>query len=91
MEKIGSLKKTKYSDVGLVCQITATICTLMFCVMYIISKIDKILDLTGFTLVILMIIMAFNNHTLFKRKYFTAIYIVVGLFTLILSFVSYFL
>ena len=91
MEKISELKKTKYTDVGLICQITTSICTLMFCIMYIISKIEEILDITGFTLVILMIIMAFNNHMIFKRKYFTVIYVIVGIFSLALSLINYFL
>ena len=91
MEKISEFKNVKYRDAGLVCQVTATICTLMFSVMYLISRIQEILDLTGFTLVLLMVIMAFNNHMIFKRKYFTAIYTIVGIISLTLSCINYFL
>ena len=91
MEKVSELKESKYKDVGLVSQITASICTLMFCIMYIVSRVEEILDITGFTLVLLMVIMAFNNHMLFKRKYFTAIYIIVGIFSLAMSLINYFL
>lgn len=84
------MKKSKYEDIGLLCQMAVTIFLIMFLIIYAFLKTNEFLCLIGFILVILMFIMAFNNHIVFKRKYFTLIYIAIGIIALVMSIMNYF-
>lgn len=77
-------EKSKYSSAGLLCQVVTIMAILMFGMMYAISNIFDILTILEWLVILLLLVMAFNNHITFKRKYFTIVYIVIA----ILSFCS---
>lgn len=80
-------KLLKYSDAGLLCQIVLIISVLLFWILYMILDILDILKIIELILSLLMFVMAFNNCITFKRKYFTPIYILVGICSFILAFI----
>lgn len=88
MAKKENEKLQKYIDASLLCQVITTMSVLMFFIMYIISGISSMLKITEAILTLLMLIMAVNNHFIFKRKYFTFLYIVVAICSCIFIFVN---
>ena len=79
-----------YKDAGILMQVVTTIAVIMFVLLYLISNINAFVNIIGLLIGVLMLTMAFNNHVTFKRKYFTLIYFIVGIFSIVISLMGYF-
>ena len=81
-------REEKYKDAGILVQIILTIALIMFVLLYL-SNISSFATIVGMLVGLLLLAMAFNNHVSFKRKYFTLIYLIVGIVSFAISFVGY--
>lgn len=79
--------RSKYSSAGLLAQIVVVIGLVMFTTIYFISSIIDILTILKLLLALLLVVMAFNNHVTFKRKYFTLLYLIVAIISGISIFI----
>ena len=68
-----------YKDVGLIAQLISMASVLYFYLLNLFLKENVISSLVYFLLCLLMFIMSFNNYTTYKRKYFTLIYLIMGI------------
>ena len=82
--------REKYKDAGILVQVVTLIALIMFVLLYLISNISAFVSIIGLLVGVLMLTMAFNNHINFKRKYFTLIYVIVGISTFVISLMNYF-
>ena len=82
-------REEKYKDAGILVQIILTIALIMFVLLYLISNISSFATIVGMLVGLLLLVMAFNNHVSFKRKYFTLIYLIVGIVSFSISFIGY--
>ena len=82
-------REEKYKDAGILVQIILTIALIMFVLLYLISNISSFATIVGMLVGPLLLAMAFNNHVSFKRKYFTLIYLIVGIVSFAISFIGY--
>lgn len=82
-------REAKYKDAGILVQIVLTIALIMFVLLYLISNIKAFATIVGMLVGLLLLAMAFNNHVSFKRKYFTLIYLIVGIVSFAISFIGY--
>lgn len=86
--KVQEIKiENNYKDVGLIAQLVAMCGVLYFYVLNLFIKETLISSLVYFILCLLMFIMAFNNYTTYKRKYFTLVYLIVGILSIFIGFV----
>lgn len=90
MEKLKMNSDSSFSEAGIVAQVVITMAVIMFILLYLISNIEAFGIIVGLLVGVLMLVMAVNNHMTFKRKYFTFIYFIVGIFCFILSMMKYF-
>lgn len=68
----------KKSNIGLVIQTVLSVAVLAFSILYFYEK--QTLIILQSLMAILMFVLAYNNHTTFKRnKFYTITYIVVGI------------
>lgn len=76
-----------YKDIGMIAQLVAMAGVLYFYVLNLFLKENLIASLVYFILCLLMFIMAFNNYTTYKRKYFTLIYLIIGFLSIFIGII----
>ena len=82
-----NLKEYSSSEVGLLVQVVLIELLLIFAVINTIT--DVFMPAFYAILSMIMFVMAYNNKRIYKKKYMTNIYIIVGLFVAITTFVEY--
>ena len=82
-------REEKYKDAGILVQIVITVALIMFVLLYLISNISSFATIVEMLVGLLLLAMAFNNHVSFKRKYFTLMYLIVGIVSFAISFIGY--
>ena len=85
--KIVDIKEYKSDQVGLLVQVILTELVLIFGVINIIS--DAFMPAFYAIISMTMFTMAYNNKTIFKKKYMTSVYVIVGLFVAITTIIEY--
>lgn len=85
--KIVDVKTYKNDEVGILVQVVLTELLIIFAIIDLMS--DKFMPAFYAIIVMLMFTMAYNNKKIYKRKYMTPIYIVVGIFVLITTIIEY--
>ena len=85
--KIVDIKEYRSDEVGLLVQLVLTELVIIFGVINIIS--DAFMPAFYAILSMIMFTMAYNNVKIFKKKYMTSIYVIVGLFVAITTLVEY--
>ena len=87
--KIVELKEYSSKEVGLLVQVVLMELMLIFGIINIIT--DVFMPAFYAIIVMIMFTMAYNNKKIYKRKYMTSAYIIVGIFVLIATFMEYIL
>jgi len=75
IKKDNSVQRDKYDviqQIGILYQVVLSVVSMIVIIFFLIEAALK--DLALVILVMLLLCMAFNNHVLFKRKYFTMLY-----------------
>lgn len=85
--KIVDIKEYRSDEVGLLVQLVLTELVIIFGVINIIS--DAFMPAFYAILSMIMFTMAYNNVKIFKKRYMTSIYVIVGLFVAITTLVEY--
>lgn len=85
--KIVDVKTYKNDEVGILVQVVLTELLIIFAIIDLMS--DKFMPAFYAIIVMLMFTMAYNNNRIYKRKYMTPIYVVVGIFVLITTIIEY--
>ena len=85
--KIVELKEYSSKEVGLLVQVVLMELLLIFAIINLI--IDIFMPTFYAILVMIMFTMAYNNKMVYKKKYMTEIYIIVGIFVLISTLLEY--
>lgn len=85
--KIVDVKTYKNDEVGILVQVVLTELLIIFAIIDLMS--DKFMPAFYAIIVMLMFTMAYNNKKIYKRKYMTPIYVVVGIFVLITTIIEY--
>ena len=85
--KIVDLKEYSSKEVGLLVQAVLIELLLIFSIISLISS--AFMPAFYAILSMIMFVMAYNNIKFYKKKYMTPIYIIVGLFVAITTFVEY--
>lgn len=85
--KIIEIKEYSNKEVGLLTQAVLTELVIIFAVISMLSQ----AFMPAFYAVMTMLLfnLAYNNKKIFKRKYMTSVYTIVGLFVLITTIVEY--
>ena len=85
--KVVELKEYSTNEVGLLVQVVLTELMIIFAI---INLISDAFTPTFYTIIsMIMFTMAYNNVKIYRRKYMTPIYIIIGLFVLITTIVEY--
>ena len=78
----------KKNDISLMTQLVLCICAVIF---FIISIFEKpFFEIAEIIVALTLFVMAYNNTKIYKRKYFTIVYLVFGLFLLISTIIGMF-
>jgi len=85
--KIIDLKEYKSDEVGLLVQVVLIELLLIFAIINLIT--DVFMPAFYAILTMIMFVMAYNNKKIYKKKYMTNVYIIVGIFVLISTLVEY--
>lgn len=85
--KIVDLKEYSSKEVGLLVQVVLTELMLIFGIINLIS--DAFVPAFYAIISMIMFTMAHNNKKIYKKKYMTSIYVIVGLFVAITTLVEY--
>ena len=85
--KIVELKEYSSDDVGLLIQVVLTELMIIFAVINLIS--DALMPAFYVIVSMIMFTMAYNNIRIYKKRYMTPIYVIVGIFVLITTIVEY--
>ena len=85
--KIINLKEYSCDEVGLLAQIVLIELLIIFAVINLITSV--FMPAFYAILAMLMFVMAYNNNKIYKRKYMTRVYIIVGIFVAITTLVEY--
>ena len=85
--KVINLKEYSSSDVGILVQVVLIELLIIFAIISLITNI--FMPVFYAILAMLMFVMAYNNKRVFKRKYMTIVYVIVGLFVLISTIIEY--
>jgi len=85
--KVVEIKEYSTKEVGLLVQAVLIEILLIFAIINLIS--DAFMPAFYAILAMIMFVMAYNNKKVYKKKYMTSIYIIVGLFVLITTLVEY--
>ena len=85
--KVVNLKEYSSKEVGLLVQVVLIELLLIFSVINLIS--DAFMPAFYAILAMIMFVMAYNNKRIYKKKYMTSIYVIVGLFVAISTLVEY--
>ena len=85
--KIVELKEYSTKEVGLLVQAVLIEILLIFAIVNLIS--DAFMPAFYAILSMIMFVMAYNNKKVYKKKYMTSVYVIVGLFVAITTLVEY--
>ena len=85
--KVVELKEYSSSEVGLLVEVVLIELLLIFAVINLITNVFMPAFYSILTMI--MFVMAYNNKKIYKKKYMTSIYTIVGLFVLISTIVEY--
>lgn len=85
--KIIDLKEYSSKEVGLLVQVVLIELLLIFAIINLITNVFQ--PAFYVILAMIMFVMAYNNRIIYKRKYMTSVYTVVGVFVLITTLVEY--
>ena len=85
--KVVNLKEYSSKEVGLLVQVVLTELMLIFAIINMIS--DAFMPAFYAIVSMIMFTMAYNNKRIYKKKYMTSIYVIVGLFVAITTLVEY--
>ena len=85
--KIVELKEYSSKEVGLLVQVVLMELLLIFGIINIIT--DVFMPAFYAIIVMIMFTMAYNNKMVYKKKYMTGIYTIVGIFVLVATLVEY--
>ena len=85
--KIVDIKEYRSDQVGLLVQVVLTELMIIFGIINIIS--DAFMPAFYAIISMIMFTMAYNNKKVYKKKYMTSIYVIVGLFVAITTIVEY--
>lgn len=85
--KIVDLKEYSSNEVGLLAQVVLIELLLIFAIINLIT--DVFMPAFYVILTMIMFVMAYNNKKIYKKKYMTSVYVVVGIFVLISTLVEY--
>lgn len=81
--KVVDVKFINKKQIGIAFQILFSILFVIFGVLYLINKSNKIIFYIILSLLLLST--AFNNHIIYKRKYMTLIYLISGLIVFVMA------
>ena len=81
------LKEYKSDEVGLLMQVVLIELLLIFSIISLLT--DIFMPVFYAILAMIMFVMAYNNYKIYKKKYMTPIYIIVGLFVLVTTIMEY--
>ena len=85
--KIIEIKEYSNKEVGLLTQAVLTELVIIFSVISMLSK--EFMPAFYAIMTMLLFNLAYNNNKIYKRKYMTSVYVIVGLFVLITTIVEY--
>ena len=85
--KIVDLKEYSSNEVGLLVQVVLIELLIIFSVINLITNV--FMPAFYAILAMIMFTMAYNNNKIYKKKYMTRVYVIVGLFVTITTFVEY--
>ena len=85
--KIIDLREYSSDEVGLLAQVVLIELLLIFAIINLIT--DIFMPAFYAILAMIMFVMAYNNKRVYKKKYMTTIYVIVGLFVAITTLVEY--
>ena len=85
--KIIDLKEYSSNEVGLLVQVVLIELLLIFAIINLIT--DVFMPAFYAIVTMIMFTMAYNNKRIYKKKYMTSIYVIVGLFVAITTIVEY--
>ena len=85
--KIVDLKEYSSNEVGLLVQVVLIELLIIFSVINLIT--DVFMPAFYAILAMIMFTMAYNNKRIYKRKYMTSVYLIVGIFVTISTIVEY--
>ncbi|MBQ9071735.1 MAG: hypothetical protein IJY25_01070 [Bacilli bacterium] len=85
--KIVDIKEYSSDEVGLLVQVVLTELLIIFAIISIIS--DAFMPAFYSIIAMTMFTMAYNNKKIYKKKYMTSVYVIVGLFVAITTIVEY--
>ena len=85
--KIVDLKEYSSNEVGLLVQVVLIELLLIFAIINLIT--DVFMPAFYAIVTMIMFTMAYNNKRIYKKKYMTSIYVIVGLFVAITTIVEY--
>ena len=85
--KIVELKEYSSKEVGLLVQVVLMELLLIFGIINIIT--DVFMPAFYAIIVMIMFTMAYNNKMVYKKKYMTGLYIIVGIFVLVSTLLEY--
>ncbi len=76
----------KLNQVGLLSQIVLISLLLYFVIFYLF--LPEIFDVICYIVSLLLIVMAYNNQKIYKRKFLTIVYLIVGILTFVLTILN---
>ena len=85
--KVIDVKEYSSKDIGLLTQAVLTELLIIFSIIMIMS--DAFMPAFYAIIAMLMFNLAYNNSKIYKKKYMTSVYIIVGLFVTITTIVEY--
>ena len=85
--KIVDLKEYSSNEVGLLVQVVLIELLLIFAIINLIT--DVFMPAFYAILAMIMFVMAYNNKNIYKRKYMTSVYVIVGIFITVTTLIEY--
>lgn len=85
--KIVDIKEYSSDEVGLLVQVVLTELLIIFAIISMIS--NAFMPAFYAIIAMTMFSMAYNNNKIYKKKYMTSVYVIVGLFVAITTIVEY--
>ena len=85
--KIVNLKEYNSDEVGLLVEVVLIELLLIFAIINLVTNI--FMPAFYAILAMIMFVMAYNNKRIYKKKYMTSVYVIVGLFVAITTIVEY--
>ena len=82
-----NLKEYSSNEVGLLMQVVLIELLLIFSIISLLT--DIFMPVFYAILAMIMFVMAYNNYKIYKKKYMTPIYIIVGIFVLVTTIMEY--